>query len=300
MIRKLIEWAVNNPLVVLLFVAVLVAVGGYSFFNVNVEAYPDPAPAIIEVVAQYPGASAEEVERQVTIPLEVALAGMPGLKYSRSKSLFGLSHIRNQFDYGVDFEKAKQEVINRLPQAQLPGGVTPQISPASPTGEIYRYTLSNPRDALGRPVYRPSDLKALQEWTLQREFLRVPRIAGVTSSGGAVKRYEVHPDPDLMKKYGVTLQQLQNALAASNGNVGGDYLKQGHTVQVVRGVGLIGNGEDPMQKIMALKDPREAAAALRAEENRRIREIRNVVLVSNNNVPVLIDDVVEGGKVRPG
>src|SRR5256885_17205734 len=102
MVRKLLEWAVSNPLMVLLLCAALIAVGGYAFYNVNVEAYPDPAPAIIEVVAQYPGASAEEVERQVTIPLEVTLAGMPGLKYTRSKSLFGLAHLRNQFDYGID------------------------------------------------------------------------------------------------------------------------------------------------------------------------------------------------------
>src|SRR4051812_49839526 len=114
MIHALISWAVRNRLVVILGTLAIVAVGTYSFFNINVEAYPDPAPAIVEIVAQYPGASAEEVERQVTIPLEVALAGMPGLKYTRSKSLFGLAHVRNQFDYGVDFTKARQEVINRL------------------------------------------------------------------------------------------------------------------------------------------------------------------------------------------
>src|SRR5580765_382057 len=111
---RLLEWAMASRVVVLLLVASLAWGGGYAFLHVNVEAYPDPAPAIIEVVAQYPGASAEEVERQVTIPLEVTLAGMPGLKYTRSKSLFGLSHLRNQFDYGVDFYKARQEVINRL------------------------------------------------------------------------------------------------------------------------------------------------------------------------------------------
>src|SRR3954464_7183242 len=105
MVRKLIEWSVNNPLIVVLIACGLLVAGGYAFFHVNVEAYPDPAPAIIEVVAQYPGASAEEVERQVTIPLEVALAGMQGLQYTRSKSLFGLAHLRNQFDYGRDYEQ---------------------------------------------------------------------------------------------------------------------------------------------------------------------------------------------------
>src|SRR5437868_13650675 len=123
-VRKLIEWAISSPLVIILLAAALAAGGSYAFLRVNVEAYPDPAPAIIEVIAQYPGASAEEVERQVTIPLEVTLAGMPGLTYTRSKSLFGLSHLRNQFDYGIDFEKCKQEVINRLSLAALPAGVT--------------------------------------------------------------------------------------------------------------------------------------------------------------------------------
>src|SRR3979490_1722642 len=127
MVRKLIEWALNNPLVVVLLALALATYGTYAFLHVNVEASPAPAPAIIEIIAQFPGASAEEVERQVTIPLEVTLAGMPGLKYTRSKSLFGLSSLNNQFEYGIDFEKAKQDVINRLPQAQLPSGVTPQL-----------------------------------------------------------------------------------------------------------------------------------------------------------------------------
>src|SRR6201993_2366433 len=152
MVRKLIEWAVSSPLIVILLALALGVAGAYSFVNVNVEAYPDPAPAIIEVVAQYPGASAEEVERQVTIPLEVALAGMPGLESTRSKSLFGLAHLRNQFDYSRDYDQAKQDVINRLASVNLPAGVTSQISPASPTGEILRFTLRSPRDPLGRPI----------------------------------------------------------------------------------------------------------------------------------------------------
>src|ERR1700724_821214 len=137
MIRKLIGWSLNNPVVVILMAIALAIVGMYAFLNVNVEAYPDPAPAIIEVVAQFPGASAEEVERQVTIPLEVTFAGMPGLTYTRSKSLFGLAHLRHQFDYGFEYEKARQEVINRLQLTQpLPPNVSGQISPQSPTGEI--------------------------------------------------------------------------------------------------------------------------------------------------------------------
>src|SRR3954447_479026 len=153
MVRKLIDWAIANPLVVMILMTTVALAGGYAFVHVNIEAYPDPAPAIIEVIAQYPGASAEEVERQVTIPLEVALAGMPGLQSTRSKSLFGLAHLRNQFDYSRDFEQAKQDVINRLSLANLPAGISPQISPASPIGEILRYTLRSPKDPFGQPYY---------------------------------------------------------------------------------------------------------------------------------------------------
>jgi cobalt-zinc-cadmium resistance protein CzcA len=298
MIRKLIELSVNSPLVVLLAAAVLIAVGGFAFYNVNVEAYPDPAPAIIEIVALYPGASAEEVERQVTIPLEITLAAMPGLNITRTKSLFGLSHLRNQFHYGFDFEKARQEVINRIQFVQkLPPGVTPQLSPQSPTGEIYRYTLTNPKNAFGEDIYTLNDLKALQDWYLEREFKRVNRIIDVSSVGGTVKRYEIHPDPDRLKRHGITLGQLQNVVANSNANVGGDYLPQGSIVNVVRNIGVIGSGRDPMEKAKAMKAPEEAAAYLRAEERRRIREIRQIVVTSNNNVPIRVDDLVQGGPV---
>jgi len=301
MIHRLIAWAVHNPLVVLLLTAALIVVGVYSFININVEAYPDPAPAIVEVVAQYPGASTEEVERQVTIPLEVSFAGMPGLKYTRTKSLFGLSHLRNQFEYGIDFYAARQEVINRLQSLQpLPPGVQAQISPQSPTGEIYRYTLRSPKDQYGNDVYTLNDLKALQDWVLEREFRRVQRIMDVSSTGGTVKRYEIHPDPDRLRRYGVTLAQLQTALTNSNQNVGGDYLTKGHTVLTVRSVGLIGGGEDPVLQVLGISDPVEAAARLREEENRRIREIRQVVIASVNNVPVKVDHVVEGGPLLPG
>src|SRR5262245_33530862 len=297
MVRKLIEWAVNNPLIVLLLALALAVGGGYAFLHINVEAYPDPAPPIIEVVAQFPGASAEQVERMVTVPLEVELAGMPGLHITRSKSLFGLAHLRNQFDYGVDYDRARQEVINRLQQAvpRLPPGITPQISPATPIGEIYRYTLKTPKNVLGQEVYTLSDVKALQDWVLEREFKRVPGVIGVTGTGGTVKRYEVDPDPHRLKRYGLTLQQLQNALACSNSNVGGGNLVQGHGNLVVRSLGILGGGGDPMEKAFGMKSPEEAAAFLRAEEQRRLQEIRDIVLTSVNNKPITVDDVVVGG-----
>jgi cobalt-zinc-cadmium resistance protein CzcA len=306
MVRKLIEWAVNSPLIVILLAIALGVCGGYAFQSVNVEAYPDPAPAIIEVVAQYPGFSAEEVERQVTIPLEVALAGMPGLKYTRTKSLFGLSHMRNQFDYGIDFYKARQEVINRLQFVQqLPTGVNPQLSPITPTGEIYRYTLSSPktlgsRNGSGKEIYTLNHLKAFEDWTLEREFKRISRIADVSSFGGTVKRYEVHPDPNLLKRYGITLQQVQSAIANGNGNVGGDFLAQGRTALAVRGLGNIGGGRDPMEEVLGMKSAYQARAHLDVEDERRIKEIRDIVITTINNVAIRVGDVVEGGPVLAG
>jgi heavy metal efflux system protein len=297
MVRKLVEWALNSPLIVLLLAAVMVGVGVYSFIHINVEAYPDPAPAVIEIVAQWPGASAEEMERLVTTPLEITLAGMPGLKATHSKSLFGLTHLRNVFLYGVSYDQARQEVINRLAMINqpLPAGVTPQISPASPIGEIFRYTLKSPKDALGNEIYTLNDLKALQDWLVEREFRRVPRIIDVTSYGGTVKRYEIQPDPDRMKRYGVTLTQLSNALANSNANVGGDYLIAGRTVKVVRCIGVIGGGKDPMEVAFGMKTPEEAAAYLREQERLRCNQIREIVIASNNYKPVQIDDIVDGG-----
>src|SRR5215470_13954419 len=170
MVGKIVAWSLDSPLVVLLLTLAMAALGAYAFIHINVEAYPDPAPAIIEVIAQWPGASAEEMERQVTIPLEVTLAGMPGLKATHSRSLFGLSHLRNVFHYGHDYERARQEVINRLQfVTNLPNGVQPLISPASPIAEIYRYTLKAPRDVLGNEIYTLNDLKALQDWLVERE-----------------------------------------------------------------------------------------------------------------------------------
>jgi Cu/Ag efflux pump CusA len=229
-------------------------VGGLNaFWKVNVEAYPDPAPPIIEAVAQYPGASAEEVERQVTIPLEVALAGMPGLTHVRTKSMFGLCHMRNQFEYGTDFLAARQEIINRLQFVTgLPPGVSPQISPFSPTGELMRYTIYNPVDADGNGIYTSQDLKAFQDWTLLRTFRRIPRIADENSFGGKVKRYEINPDPNKMRNLSLSFVQIQNAVANCNSNVGGDYHTSGKTVQNVRVIGLIGGGKDPQQSLEVL------------------------------------------------
>ncbi|HEX5446574.1 MAG TPA: efflux RND transporter permease subunit, partial [Pirellulales bacterium] len=296
MVQKLVAWSLRNRLVVILAVIVLACTGVYSFLNINVEAYPDPAPAILEVIAQYPGASAEEIERQVTIPLEIALTGMPGLDYTRSKSLFGLAHLRNQFNYGADYFRARLEVLNRLNTVELPNGVRPVIAPTSPTGEIYRYILTGPTDSQKKSIYTLPDLKALNDWKLEKDFRRVPRIADVISFGGAVKRYEIQPSPSRLKQYGITLEQLETAIASSNANVGGDYLRFGDTVQAVRGLGLVGGGQDPLALLKPNMDPMDASSLLRKEEDRRLDEIRQVVLATTNNVPVKISDVVDGGR----
>jgi cobalt-zinc-cadmium resistance protein CzcA len=376
-VRKIIGMALENPIVVILMAVALALFGLYSFHQVNVEAYPDPAPAIVEVVALFPGASAEEVERQVTIPLEVTFAGMPGLKHIRSQSLFGLSDLKMNWQYGSQYtyEFARQEVINRLATISqpLPPNVAPAISPESPTGEIYRYILRVPKDSAGREVYTLNDIKALQDWVLEREFRTVPRIVDVTSFGGTVRRYEVQPDPDRLRRYGLTLSQLQTAITNSNATVGGDYVNQGQVAFTVRSVGLFGGGKDPVNKVLGFEarqmesflanpdlsdekkdrlrvgmsrrkiDPpypellgvqtlltifqrysgkrvdfpladeeREhirfveqraalrAAAVLRDEERKRIRDIRSLVIASVNNMPIRVEDVVEGGRGYAG
>ncbi|HEV3436048.1 MAG TPA: efflux RND transporter permease subunit, partial [Gemmata sp.] len=265
MIRQIIGWSLNNPIVVILLACAFATIGVYSFEHVNVEAYPDPAPAIVEVYALFPGASAEEVERQVTIPLEVTFAGMPGLRFIHSKSLFGLSDLKMNWNYGSQwtYEVARQEVINRIATIQqpLPPGVSPTISPESPTGEIYRYILTSPKDAGGHPIYTLNDIKAMEDYTMEREFRTVPRIVDLTSFGGTIRRYEVQPDPDRLRRYGITLMQLQNALANSNFTVGGDYVNQGQVAMTVRSVGLFGGGMDPVNKVLGLPDPNPAATA---------------------------------------
>ena len=293
MVRYLISWALNSPLIVLLLGASLGVGGVWAFLNVNVEAYPDPAPAIIEVIAQYPGASAEEVERQVTIPLEIALAGMPHLQVTRTKSLAGLCHMRNQFDYNLDYFAARQEVLNRFQSVQgLPAGVQPQISPFTPTGEVVRYVIDSPRDAAGRDVYSLTDQKALEDWTLEKAFKLIPGIVDDGSQGGETKQYIVAPDPYKLQQYGVTLSQFENAIANSNANVGAGYVNEGRTVQNVRVIGAIGRGRDPVQDVLGMKDPAAAAHKLREEENDRVREIGDVVVAAVNNVPVRVKDLV--------
>jgi RNA polymerase sigma factor (sigma-70 family) len=286
-------------LVACLTVVPAAAIFGYRFLaGGSGTGGTTPEPVIVEVAAPFRGAAAEEVERQVAIPLEVGLAGLPRLQSLRSQSSFGMAVVRVRFDDRTDYVAAREEVIKRLQLLPpLPPGVTPVISAALPEHEVFRYTLAGPVDAAGRPVYTLNDLRVVQDWVVEREFRRVPRVADAEGRGGAVKRYEVHPDPERLRRFGISLNQLQGAVANANHNVGGDYLIQGDIALNVRGVGLFGGGEDPMSLVRGINDPGPAAARLRDEERKRIREIRSIVITTVNNRAVLVEDVVEGGRL---
>ncbi|MGL5166957.1 MAG: efflux RND transporter permease subunit [Afipia sp.] len=246
-------------LVAAIFIAVLGA-GTIAFTKLNIEAYPDPVPPLVDVITQSPGQSAEEIERYITIPLEVQLAGIPNLKVMRTISLFGLSDIKLQFTYDYTYEEAEQKVLNRLAQVPpLPNGAQPQISPWSPIGEVMRYQLKGPAG------FSVTDLKTLQDWVLQRRFKAIPGIIDVTAFGGTTKAYEVTVDLSKLQSYGLTLPQLVQTLNNSNVNVGGQTLSISEQSAVVRGIGLI----------------------------RSIDDIRNAVLTQQNGLPVSIGDVAK-------
>ena len=232
--NRIVAFALRQRLLIVgVFVATLLA-GIVGFINLNIEAYPDPVPPMVEVITQTQGLSAEEMERNVTIPIEVGMAGIPHLTAIRAISLFGLSGIKIQFSYDLTNEAAKQQVINRL--AQLPplaGGAEPTLSPTSPVGEIYRYKITAPKG------YSVMDLKTLQDWVLQRRFKRIPGVVDVTGWGGKLRAYDVVIDSDRLAAHNVTVAQVLTAIAKSDGNVGGQTINFGAQAAIVRGVGLI-------------------------------------------------------------
>jgi cobalt-zinc-cadmium resistance protein CzcA len=289
MVRAIITWSLHNRLIVLLGTMLLVAAGIYSALNLNVEAYPDPTPPLVEVITQNPGASPEEMERLIGIPIEIALNGMPGLEDLRSTSIAGLNDIKCQFSYSTDYWRARQEVINRIGAlSNLPANVTPGLSPWSPTGEIVRYVLEGPE-------YTLNELKAVQDWVLNRALKTVPGVIDVTGFGGTVKQYQVLVDTRQLSHYGITLQQVQDAIQNSNANVGGDILTLGSQSHNVRGVGLLGKGVDPL-------DPSNAYRR-RELGDEKIEDIENVVITQAAGSPILVSHVatvVEGHRPRLG
>src|ERR1700759_2866211 len=236
---RLVALAVNRRfLMVGMFVAVFVG-GLIAFQQLNIEAYPDPTPPMVDIVTQSPGLSAEEIERYITIPIETQVAGIKNLRTIRTISLYGLSDVKLQFSFDFTYDEAQQQVSNRLSQlAPLPGNVTPGISPLSAIGEIYRYRLRGPAG------FSLVDPKALQDWVVPRRFRAVPGVIDVTGWGGKTKTYEIQVDFNKLVANGLTLPNLLQAVSNSNINVGGNTDNIGTQSAVVRGVGLIRSIDD--------------------------------------------------------
>src|SRR5712671_6976798 len=236
---RLVALAVSRRYLMVGLFAVVIIGGLIAFKQLNIEAYPDPTPPMVDIVTQSPGLSAEEIERYITIPIETQTAGIRNLRAIRTISLYGLSDVKLQFTFDYTYDEALQQVLNRLSQLpQLPNNVQPQISPTSPIGEIYRYRL------VGPPGYSVLDLKTLQDWVLQRRFRAVPGVIDVTGWGGKTKIFELQVDVNKLMAYGLTLPQVLQTLNNSNINVGGNTLNIGRQSAVVRGVGLIRSLDD--------------------------------------------------------
>ena len=281
--NRIIDFALRQRVLVVALMAMAFLVGAICFWRLNIEAYPDPVPPSVDVVTQSAGESAEEIERDITIPIEIQMAGLAHVASVRTISLFGLSDVKVQFTYDASYEQAEQWVYNRLSQLPpLPNGAQAQISPTSPIGEVYRYRI------VGPPGATPADLKTLQDWTLERRFKAVPGVIDVTGWGGKTKVYDVTVDPRRLMAVNVTLAQVVQALNTSNANVGGQSIDIGAQTVVVRGVGLA----DSPQALLDTLVGRNAGAAVR---------LRDVADVSAGHQPRLgiagrdgDSDIVEG------
>ncbi|HEX8750250.1 MAG TPA: CusA/CzcA family heavy metal efflux RND transporter, partial [Nitrospira sp.] len=248
MITRLVEMSLVQRILLCALGFSLLFGGLYAFHLLDIIAYPDPSPPMVELITQNPGWSAEEIERQITIPIEVALTGMPGLTDVRSLSIFGLSDIKVYFDFGTDIFRDRQEVLNRVSAVEFPPGVQPELSPWWAIAEIYRYEMT------GEPGVSLTDLKTLQDWQVRRAFRRIPGVIDVTAFGGTTKEFHVDIDPGKLISYGVSLSQVMTALQNSNANVGGNYLTVGAQNYNVRGVGLINGIQDIENVMVAQKD----------------------------------------------
>ena len=260
MLRALVSLALLRRPIVLVALVGFFAAGLLAFAKLNIEAYPNPAPVILEITAQAPGLSAEEMERYYTVPMEVGLAATPGVHDIRSTSFYGLSFVRVTFDYGVDYYFAyEQAALNLQQNVSLPNGVQAQIQGSSLVGEIYRYQL------MGPPHFGLTNLRTLQDWVLQRRFLTVPGVVQVVAWGGTTKEYQVAADPRKLEGYHITVPQLIQALGNANINVGGRTISLGQQSVNIRGVGLVNN----------------------------VSDIANVVLTQVNGAPVLVKDIAQ-------
>ncbi len=280
---KLVRYALGQRMTILVFFLAMLVAGGVAFYNLNIEAYPDPVPPMVEIVTQSSGMSAEEIERNITIPIEVQMSGLPNMTAIRAISLFGLSDVKIQFTYDYNYVQAQQQVINRLAQlSQLPGGAVPTISPTSPVGEIYRYRIAAPKG------YSVEDLKTLQDWVLQRRFRAIPGVVDVTGVGGKLRSYDVVVDNNRLLAHHMTVGQVISAISNANANVGGQTINFGAQSAIVRGVGLI-------QSVNALE------STLVGRDGTAPVLIRDVASIKIGNMPRngiaglnTDDDIVEG------
>lgn len=258
-IKNIIYFSLKHRYFVFFMTAILVGIGVWSYTNTPIETFPDVTNTQIIIIAQWPGRSAEEVEKMITIPMETVLNSVQKKSNLRTTSAFGLSYTRIIFDDDVDDAFARQQVLSRLANVDLPDGVKPEIEPPyGPTGEIYRYTLKSRTKSL-------HELTAIQDWVLDRQFKSVPGVADVNSFGGEEKSYEVSVNPALLQKYGLTSLDVYNAINRSNINVGGDVITKNDQAYVVRGIGLINN----------------------------VEEMKNIIIKNVNNVPILAKDVAD-------
>jgi heavy metal efflux system protein len=268
-LQSVLQFVLTRRPLVLLGLLVFVVAGMIGFSRLNIEAYPNPAPVILEITAQAAGQSAEEMERYYTIPMEVGLAATPGVDNIRSTSFYGLSFVRVTFNYGVDYYFALEQAAISLQQnVSLPNNVTPQIQGSSLVGEIYRYQV------VGPPHFGLSNLRTVQDWILQRRLLTVPGVVQVNTWGGTTKEFEVEVDLHKLDAFSVTLPQVITAIGNANMNVGGRTINFGQQSVNIRGVGLMDDGgtDDLTQGY-------------------HVRDIENVVLAQSNGVPVKIKDV---------
>jgi len=275
MFKALISFCLSRRPIVLMGLLLFAGAGFVAFKLLNIEAYPNPTPVILEITAQAPGLSAEEMERYYTRPMEIGLYTTPGIEVIRSTSFYGLSFVRVSFKYGVDYFFAYSQAAVALAQnVNLPGNQVPSIQANSSTGEIYRYQV------VGPPHFGITNLRTVQDWIVARRLLTIPGIAAINSWGGPTKTFQVEVDPHKLEAYSVTVPQILTALGNANINVGGREITIGQQSINIRGVGLIDDG---------------GADDLR--EGYKVEDIENVVLSQENGVPVLVKDV---GKVSVG
>ncbi len=271
MVRGLIDFALNNRFLVTVAAFLLLIWGAISFHNLPVEAYPDVANNYVQVITQWPGHAAEEVEQQVTIPIEIVMNGIPHLEHLRSTSLFGLSSLMLIFDDESSNDWNRQKVLERLSQLSLPAGLQPQIgSDYSPVGQIYWYTLKSTN-----PEYDLMELKSLEDWMLEKQFKSVPNVVDVVSFGGTTREYQVSLDPNQLVAYGLSIGQVEQQLASNNVNAGGSFVEAGLQQINVRAIGLM----------------------------RGVRDIEDTVIKTVNGTPIRVKDlgtVSQGPKIRLG